>query len=1725
MKNVFTPFRYLLKKWQLCIVLLFALLSIGNESWGQATGDFRSFVSGNWNAPGTWERFSSTAVWQGNGVGENTGLTPSASNAAFIQTAHLITLTQNESVGDLHLCSGTTSTSSSATQGKIALASFTLNVNGKLRNYYAASGVIPGTASTNGFSVYPFTTPSTGKISIVGSTRTVLNSGEWGSTINTATTGFFPLEVNMTAGQTATFGTNVKSTSFNLVSGIVDAQSLSFDNGTAGQGDITIAVGTTLISSGSSTAVFQRTGTTLAGTVNLNGTLRLTGAAPVMRMTTINFNGTVEYSSSGSQTLVAPGSSGANTNTYNNLIIGGGSSSVKTTNITGSLITTVNGKLTMNGTSTLSAFAVGVGGSLVYGAGATLEYAKSSSAGVGAEWPAASGPTNINITTNGVSFAAAATISNVALTSNVATITTGTHGFYTGQTVTISSVPAPNAVLNGTYTITSTPSTTTFTYALTNANITSTASTGGASIPAFNRTVTGNFTLNGAAFTANTGNSITMANGSTITKLTANNFNSSGGVYNIGTASTDIINVVIGSAVATPVTITGSSELQGVGATLVGSANLTIFPGFTYSMNSASRTVLNLALNGTLSDAAVLAAGTLTVKGNITGTGNQVTSFTTGKILMSGNTIASNISGATFDNLELNDADGFTLTGSPTVNNQFALTNGALAVGGNTLTLNGPSTTGTGTLTTTSSSNLIFGGSNAGPVNMPLGVSDLNNLTVNNTNGTPATINELSSITIAGTLALTSGSLALGSNTLSLNGPAISGSGTLTTTSASSLSFGGSTAALSIPSSVTALNNLTLNNASATLTANSSIVMAGNLTITAGTLAGGANTLTVAGNLAGTGICTNSGSGLISMTGASKSVSALTLGNIEIVSGASMSTFGPTITGTFSMNGGNVVINGGSTLRMSNNSSIVRTSGNLSLSGGLFFVGTSSTDVMNLTINGNLSSTVEFPGGSANPGRIALLTINPGITYTLSSSNKGVNNLALNGNLVDDISILTVRGNLTGTGVHSGTGKILMSGNTVASNISGATFSNLELNDADGFTLTGNPIVNGTLALTNGALTMTGQTLTMAAAGTVDKKAGSLGLPPTYGAGTSVTFSGTSATSGNELAPSAGSIGLLTMSCSGIYTLGSGPSVTNLALTSGTLADGGFTITNSGNITGTGIHTGAGKIVMTGNTVASNISGATFANLELNDADGFTLTGNPTVNGTLTLTNGALTMTGQTLTMAAAGTVDRKAGSLGLPPIYGAGTSVTFSGTSATSGNELAPSAGSIGLLTMSGSGIYTLGSGLSVTNLALTSGTLEDGGFTITNSGNITGTGIHTGAGKIVMAGNTVASNISGATFANLELNDADGFTLTGNPTVNGSLSLTNGIVSTNANTVTIAATGSTSRTNGWVNGNLKMNLAAAGSQDYFVGTASTYNPAKITYSGGPAEDFTVAVNTAYPPNTPNPSVNRIWNISETTPGGNSIFLQLNFNAGEEEAGMNNPVYLVHNDVNTAIDARGDDNTLTFPLTGQQTITSGTFAFSAFSPFGVSSGSVILPIGDLLYFDAKKSGNTANINWNVAPNHQFTKYEVMRGVDGRNFNTIGSLNNLNNQTAFQFADTKLAGGTNYYKLKMTEKNGAVTYSKVVAIVNRTNGIELIGVAPSVVKNGIAYLIVAAANTTKMAIMITDISGRKAGQITRNVVEGNNSLPLDLQFLSAGIYNITGFVNGEKTSTIRFIKQ
>lgn len=327
-----------------------------------------------------------------------------------------------------------------------------------------------------------------------------------------------------------------------------------------------------------------------------------------------------------------------------------------------------------------------------------------------------------------------------------------------------------------------------------------------------------------------TGAGVTATNTGTLTVRTA--LAGTGALANTGT-----LNIGGTSAITTLNAATAGNTVNYTGAAQT--AKVTTYDNLTLSGSGAKTFATTPTVNGVLS-----MEGTATV------------TVTTGVVTYGANaTLQYNTATARTAAAE-EWITPFAATGGVVIANTGVITMGAAKVLNTSvpLTINSGATLATGafqltaggdvsnsgTHTATTGSITLSGGA---AVHTLSGNGTYANLILNDANGATLT----GSPVVSGTLTLTAGTFAVGANTLTLNGPTIAGTPTnLSTTSSSSLVFGGASAGVLVPASIGALNNLTINNASG-VTLSGSPVLSGTLTLTSGTLTVGANTLTLNG--------------------------------------------------------------------------------------------------------------------------------------------------------------------------------------------------------------------------------------------------------------------------------------------------------------------------------------------------------------------------------------------------------------------------------------------------------------------------------------------------------------------------------------------------------------------------------------------------------------------------------------------------------------------------------------------------------------------------------------------------------------------------------------------------------------------------------------------------------------------------------------------------------------
>ncbi len=872
------------------------------------------------------------------------------------------------------------------------------------------------------------------------------------------------------------------------------------------------------------------------------------------------------------------------------------------------------------------------------------------------------------------------------------------------------------------------------------------------------------------------------------------------GTFTVG-ANTLTLNGPTIAGTPSILTTTSSSSLV-----FGGTSSGVLIPTSVTALNDLSITNTNivtlqssLTVNGIFNPAGSglsIGANTLTLNGQINcGT---LVGGASSNITIGGSGSAS-LSAVTLNNLTINRA--VSLCGNVTVGGTLTLTSGALSIGAYTLTLsNGANPSyGSGSLTGGATSNLTIGTGTAITLNAISG--GLNNFSVsrNITLGADLTIN--------GILTLTSGTFAVGAYTLTLNGPTIAGTpSNLSTTSSSSLVFGGTSSGVLIPTSVTLLNGLSITNTNI-VTLQSSPTVSGIFNPAGSGLSIGANTLTLNGQI-NCGTLVGGASSNITIGGSgSASLSAVTLNNLTINRAVSLCgnvTVGGTLTltsgalsigaytltlsnganpsyGSGSLTGGatsNLTIGTGTAITLNaisgglNNFSVSRNitlgadltiNGTLTLTSGTFAVGAYTLTLNGPTIAGtpsNLSTTssssLVFGGTSSGvliPTSVTLLnglsiTNTNIVTLQSSPTVSGTFNPAGAG-LSIGVNTLTLNGQINCGILVGGASSNITIGGSGSASLSAVTLNNLTISRA--VSLCGNVTVGGTLTLSSGTFTVGAYTLTLngpTIAGTPSN------LSTT--SSSSLVFGGSS--SGVLIPTSVTALNGLSITNTNIVTLQSSPTVSGIFNPSGAgLSLGANTLTLNGQINCGTLVGGASSNITIGDSGSASLSAVTLNNLTINRA--VSLCGNMTVGGTLTLSSGTFTVGAYTLTLNG-------------PTIAGTPTNLTTSSSS---------------ILIFGGSS-----------------------------------------------AGVQVPSSV--ANLNNLTVNNSSGITLTGSVNVAGVLTMTQGNITTGSNTLIISsnAAAAISRTSGTVIGRITRVVNTPLSNDYLfpVGTAAYYRPAVMNFS-----------------------------------------------------------------------------------------------------------------------------------------------------------------------------------------------------------------------------------------------------------------------------------------------------
>jgi hypothetical protein len=320
----------------------------------------------------------------------------------------------------------------------------------------------------------------------------------------------------------------------------------------------------------------------------------------------------------------------------------------------------------------------------------------------------------------------------------------------------------------------------------------------------------------------------------------------------------------------------------------------------------------------------------------------------------------------------------------------------------------------------------------------------------------------------------------------------------------------------------------------------------------------------------------------------------------------------------------------------------------------------------------------------------------------------------------------------------------------------------------------------------------------------------------------------------------------------------------------------------------------------TGNSSAQTLSGRTFSNV--------IVTGNWSPTGASTgfsIDSISMPTTGVTLTLSESGNNNNIRGSINVATgatfrfNNGSAATYNFSGTSlqriTINGTWNLSSSLNLNLIVSNSAGVSLAGAtnissvaSTSLTinsgcNLDLASGALNIAGGTLNLLGTLTRTsgtinGSNTGAVINIVGVSSLPSGLfTSNNVRTLTINRNAGVSIGGDVTISTALNLTSGIVDMGSNTLTISSAATVNRTNGWINGNLRKNVASGSNvaRSFEVGDAANFTPVALNFtsvsSGGdvvvrsqtPANAYT---NFGTAPISTTNYINRYYSVTNAT-------------------------------------------------------------------------------------------------------------------------------------------------------------------------------------------------------------------------------------------------------------------
>jgi Secretion system C-terminal sorting domain len=189
----------------------------------------------------------------------------------------------------------------------------------------------------------------------------------------------------------------------------------------------------------------------------------------------------------------------------------------------------------------------------------------------------------------------------------------------------------------------------------------------------------------------------------------------------------------------------------------------------------------------------------------------------------------------------------------------------------------------------------------------------------------------------------------------------------------------------------------------------------------------------------------------------------------------------------------------------------------------------------------------------------------------------------------------------------------------------------------------------------------------------------------------------------------------------------------------------------------------------------------------------------------------------------------------------------------------------------------------------------------------------------------------------------------------------------------------------------------------------------------------------------------------------------------------------------------------------------------ATFSPFTLASSTILDNPLPVLFANVKayEKNNGVQIEWSNLTEKDVANYVVERSANGTDFSAISQqlpTSNQNDKVDYNAFDANPAQGANYYRIKATETTGKIVYSKILSV-NMGNASQSLRLYPNPVKGNQVTISLSNVKRGQYTLRVINTAGQDIFRQSINNQSSSLTQTLDLpSTIKAGVYNmiITG---------------